>query len=88
LPSDDGCGKELTDWLALVKPKTPSPVKPGTPAVSKPGITLDQLPSDCRAVLANGSEGLIPAPPLAAKAAAGSKTATPAKVDKNGATTK
>jgi penicillin-insensitive murein DD-endopeptidase len=94
LPADDGCGKELTNWLALVKPKpkpdTPPPVIAAKPAPPKPGITLDQLPADCRAVLASGSEGLIPAPVLATKTVAPAKTAAPAKApaDKNGATTK
>ena len=30
LPNDDGCGKELTNWLALVKPK-PKPETPPPP---------------------------------------------------------
>jgi len=33
------------------------------PAPKKPGLTLDQLPAECRSVLANGSEK----PVLAAK---------------------
>jgi penicillin-insensitive murein endopeptidase len=77
LPSDDGCGKELTNWLALVKPK-PKPVTPpevvvtAKPAAPKPGLTMDQLPADCRAVLTSGSDGvalaskLAPVTPLAA----------------------
>ena len=49
LPSgDDGCGKELTDWFALLtappKPAAKSDVPP------KP-LTLDKLPADCRTVL-------------------------------------
>ena len=58
LPSDDGCGKELTNWLALVKPKPKPPTPPETvakPAPPKPGITLDQLPADCRTVLSSGA---------------------------------
>jgi penicillin-insensitive murein endopeptidase len=71
LPNDDGCGKELTNWLALVKPK-PKPETPPPPAVAakpappKPGLTLDQLPAECRAVLASGNE----TPVVASKPAA------------------
>ena len=59
LPADDGCGKELTNWLALVKPKPKPPTPPETvakPVPGKPGLTLDQLPAECRAVLASGTE--------------------------------
>lgn len=44
-PGDDGCGKELVDWFALLT----APPKPSQPA-AKP-ITLDNLPADCRTVL-------------------------------------
>ena len=78
LPNDDGCGKELTNWLALVKPK-PKPATPpetvAKPAPPKPGITLDQLPADCRSVLASGTE----TPVMASKPAAPPATATAAK---------
>ncbi len=88
LPNDDGCGKDLTNWLALVKPKPPSPKPPvvAAPAPPKPGITLDQLPAECRAVLASGPDGeRIPAPAVAA-----AKVPAPAKppADKAGAATK
>ena len=66
LPADDGCGKELTKWLALVKPKPEPPTPPvatAKPAPAKPSLTLDQLPQECRSVLASGSEK----PVLAAK---------------------
>ena len=66
LPADDGCGKELTKWLALVKPKPEPPTPPvaaAKPAPAKPSLTLDQLPLECRSVLASGSEK----PVLAAK---------------------
>ena len=48
-PGDDGCGKELTDWFALLtRPPAPPPAKPPPP---KPPLTLDQLPAECRTVL-------------------------------------
>jgi penicillin-insensitive murein endopeptidase len=80
LPSDDGCGKDLTNWLALVKPKPK--LKPATPpptdakqAPPKVGITLDQLPAECRSVLAGGT----PIPVLASKPAAPPNTTTAKK---------
>jgi penicillin-insensitive murein endopeptidase len=59
--SDDGCGAELTRWLKRIKPPPvaaappPKPAKPAKPAKPKPQITLDQLPADCRTVLASGT---------------------------------
>jgi penicillin-insensitive murein endopeptidase len=50
-PNEDGCGKELTDWLALMQ-RPPAP--PGPPSPPKPPLTLDQLPTACKAVLASG----------------------------------
>jgi penicillin-insensitive murein endopeptidase len=95
LPGDDGCGKDLTNWLALVRPKPPAPkpARPAVPQVPKPPMTLDQLPAECRAVLVRGPGGVsIPTPPAiaAAKAPALAKMAAPAKAltDKNGATPK
>jgi penicillin-insensitive murein DD-endopeptidase len=86
LPSDDGCGKELTNWLALVKPKpksaTPPPPAPETaakPAPAKPGITLDQLPADCRSVLAGGTPIPETAPKPAAPNTAAAKKTTATK---------
>ena len=67
LPSDDGCGKELTRWLALVAPKPPAP-KPTRPVPArppKPEITLDQLPAECRVVLTRAPGGI--AVPVASK---------------------
>jgi penicillin-insensitive murein endopeptidase len=63
---NDGCGAELTRWLKLVKPKpvVAAPPKPGKPAPERRPITLDQLPAECRTVLASGT----PAPAEAAKA--------------------
>ncbi|WP_333794799.1 penicillin-insensitive murein endopeptidase [Hyphomicrobium sp.] len=61
VPSGDGCGTELADWLKRVapKPKPPPtaakpPVKPAKPAPPKPEITLADLPPDCGAVLTAG----------------------------------
>ena len=64
--SDDGCGKDLTNWLALVKPKAPVPAPPGPrppPAPAKPPMSIDELPMDCRSVLASGPDGVaVPEP--------------------------
>jgi penicillin-insensitive murein DD-endopeptidase len=55
IPADDGCGKELADWYALLtappKPRDPN-VKPEPP---KPPMTLDQMPQECRVVLGAGA---------------------------------
>jgi penicillin-insensitive murein endopeptidase len=67
----DGCGAELTRWLKLVS-RPVAPPKPGAkPPPEKRPITLDQLPAECRAVLASGT------PPAATTAAA------PAKLEKS-----
>ncbi len=59
--ADDGCGKELTDWLALVSrpppPPSPPPKEPVKPQPPKPQMTLDQLPPECRAVLGPFAKG-------------------------------
>jgi penicillin-insensitive murein DD-endopeptidase len=59
--TDDGCGKELTDWLALVSrpppPPQPTPPVPVKPAPPKPQITLDMLPPECRVVLGTLAKG-------------------------------
>lgn len=80
--SDDGCGKELEHWLALVK-TPPKPSKPGPP---KPQITLDQLPAECRTVLASGAapdgdqaKGVATAPKAGAKQTSKPTKATIAK---------
>jgi penicillin-insensitive murein DD-endopeptidase len=47
---DDGCGKEVADWLKLVsRPRAPPP---GGGPIRQ--IELDQLPAECRAVLEAG----------------------------------
>jgi len=55
--SDDGCGAELKLWLARVKPsaRPAPPPKPGVPRPEKRPITLEQLPPECRTVLAGGT---------------------------------
>jgi len=52
---DDGCGKELTNWLTLVEKslKAPPP-KPGVkivPDSERRQITMEQLPAECKVVL-------------------------------------
>lgn len=83
VPGDDGCGKELEDWLKLmakIKPEPaplPIPVPPpvaSKPAKEKPQITLDKLPSECRVVLAAGN------PAAARDIAAADKAAVKAEV--------
>ena len=78
-PSDDGCGKELKDWFALLtRPPAPPPKKPVPP---RPPLTLDQLPAECRAVLEAGiAKPAAPEPqrslsPESADAKPGSKAA-------------
>ncbi|MGH6814427.1 MAG: penicillin-insensitive murein endopeptidase, partial [Hyphomicrobiaceae bacterium] len=51
LSGDDGCGKELADWMKLLT----APPKPG-PAKTRRPITLDQLPAECRTVLEAGRD--------------------------------
>ena len=73
---NDGCGAELARWLKLVKPKPAPPValapKPATPAPERRYLTLDQLPAECRTVLASGTPAAPPptSPPAPDKAAA------------------
>ncbi|MFN0217446.1 MAG: penicillin-insensitive murein endopeptidase [Hyphomicrobium sp.] len=60
---DDGCAKEVDEWLArLAPPKTPPPPKPPgyKPPPPKPPITLAQLPPECTVVLASGPDGIKP----------------------------
>jgi penicillin-insensitive murein endopeptidase len=61
IPEGDGCGKELEDWIKRVSaPPKPAPPKPSKPAPPKPELTLDQLPKECRAVLAAGEPKSTP----------------------------
>jgi len=54
-PHDDGCGKEINDWIALLQ-RPPPPPKPGPhpKRKPKPPITLADLPAECQAVVAAG----------------------------------
>jgi penicillin-insensitive murein DD-endopeptidase len=54
LTNDDGCGKELSDWLALLA----KPPKPDPADRRRRLVTLDQLPAECRAVLNAGTATL------------------------------
>ena len=65
-PGDDGCGKELAEWLQRVTPKPPEPKVPGAVVPAKPPpppVTLADLPQECRMVLTSGTPG-IPKPLL------------------------
>jgi penicillin-insensitive murein endopeptidase len=64
LRDDDGCGKEVDDWLKLVTKPRPPVAKPPRP---KPQLTLSQLPAECRGVL-NAGASAQPAPGKAAPA--------------------
>jgi len=53
---DDGCGKELTEWLKNIEKALKAQPKPEkeekyVPPSERRQITLDQLPSDCKTVL-------------------------------------
>jgi penicillin-insensitive murein DD-endopeptidase len=66
-PGEDGCGKELQHWLALLI----APPRPSKPAPPAPPLTLDQLPHECKGVLTEAA-----ATP-ARKRGAAEKTAAP-----------
>ena len=71
---EDGCTKELAEWIERVRPKPPAPPQPpGTkPAPKKPPpppMTLDRLPAECREVITAGDSGVPKA--LLAKALQG-----------------
>ncbi|MFT3729966.1 MAG: penicillin-insensitive murein endopeptidase [Hyphomicrobium sp.] len=55
---DDGCGKEVTQWLAKVVPAKGPPAArpPGPPKAPSAPIMLSDLPKECQAVLASGPE--------------------------------
>lgn len=80
IPGDDGCGKELDDWFKLLTRKPKPQPKPKEEIARKPVkpriVTLDDLPAECRTVLATGSDIKLPPP---AVAATHKPAATPAK---------
>ncbi|MCC0055251.1 MAG: penicillin-insensitive murein endopeptidase [Rhodobiaceae bacterium] len=49
--ADDGCGKELDDWIAMIS-RPPAPPKPGQKPKPKRELTLASLPATCSDVLA------------------------------------
>ena len=55
---EDGCGKEVDEWLArLATP--PRPAVPGAkPSPPPQPVTMAQLPTECRAVLETGPGGI------------------------------
>lgn len=66
--TDDGCGKELVDWFALL-----SRPPPRVPAPPKPPLTLADLPVECRVVIdASGSGAARLRAPAQAPTAQGS----------------
>lgn len=71
---DDGCGKEVDQWLAKVVPsKTPSPPPPPSakPKPPAPPLMLSELPKECQAVLSAGPDPVpIPREALMTPAAA------------------
>lgn len=67
-PNDTGCGKEVDDWIKLLK-RPPAPPVPGAkPPPPKPPLTLDQLPAECRLVVNAGQPPSTALPPLAVPA--------------------
>lgn len=62
VPADDGCGKEVDVWIALLR-RPAKPVDPtAKPPPPKPGLTLEQLPAECRIVLEAGGEATAATP--------------------------
>lgn len=50
-PADDGCGKELDDWMVLLTRPVVPPKPDAKPVKPKPPLTLAELPGECRTVL-------------------------------------
>lgn len=71
---DDGCGKEVDQWLAKVIPAKPSPPVAKPPSVSvrppAPPVMLADLPPECRSLLAAEPDPVpVPEQALMTKAA-------------------
>lgn len=89
--SEDGCGKELTEWYKMLRkaelwrsapPTPPTPPKPGAkPPPKKPPLGLGDLPVECTAVLKSGGGAPEVAAdgtvPAALKAQAGKEAGPP-----------
>jgi penicillin-insensitive murein endopeptidase len=69
---DNGCGKELTTWYAMITKAAIEMAKPAVPGakpwVGRPPLTMAQLPKECGTVLTSGGfeppipkEGDVPA---------------------------
>jgi penicillin-insensitive murein endopeptidase len=55
-PDNDGCGKEIDDWITLLQ-RPPKPVdKAAKPTPPPKPVTLADLPPECRTVIAVGSD--------------------------------
>jgi penicillin-insensitive murein endopeptidase len=84
--SEDGCGAEVDRWIALLKRPAKPAGPPGPPKPPKPGITLDQLPGECKAVLASGDPGTASA--ISASEKPAEKTRAPAAASKSAGVSK
>lgn len=81
--NEDGCGKEVDEWIARMKriyaphPPTPEPkvALPKPKPKPKPEITLADLPAECKAVIGDTS------PPGPSPVADVTKPSAPAKID-------
>ena len=58
-PGDDGCGKEVDEWLARLAAPPRPPVPGAKPPPPPQPVTMAQLPVECRAVLASGPDGIV-----------------------------
>jgi len=95
---DDGCSKEVDQWLAKVAPsKTPAPPPPPgfKPKPPEPPVMLSELPKECQVVLKTGPDPVAIPPDalmtpiavrkaLAKAAATANAAATPAKTASTG----
>lgn len=79
---DDGCGKELDNWFAVLRraeiAASRAPATGAPSASSKRGPALGDLPQDCRTVLTSGGNPLMPSPEAILKAEAAKDAGPPA----------
>lgn len=66
---EDGCTKEIAEWIERVRPKPPPPpappgAKPPPRKPPPPPMTLERMPPECREVITAGDSG-VPKPLLA-----------------------